>query len=105
MAAWTSWFVPEEIRKGPPEDPARKAIDFGLDAEIIEAPKDEDVLAWSLGAGETAVLALARARKAIAILDDFEARSAASVFGIPCTGTLGVVRNVSMVLRHDSFAI
>lgn len=83
--------VADEIRQGPFDDPARRAVDGELRAFVHDAVTDEDVLAWSLGAGESAVLSLARSRDSIAVLDDFEARSAARVFGIPCTGTLGVV--------------
>jgi predicted nucleic acid-binding protein len=58
---------------------------------------DPDVLEWGLGKGETAVLTLARARAAVAILDDAEARAAARAFGIRVMGTLGVV----LLARRD----
>jgi len=50
-----------------------------------------DVLEWGLGNGESAVLHLARARKAIAVVDDRDARRAARALGVSTIGTLGVV--------------
>ena len=51
-----------------------------------------ELLEWSLGPGETAVLALAPARApATAVLDDAAARVCANVIGVPVIGTLGVV--------------
>jgi predicted nucleic acid-binding protein len=50
------------------------------------------LLAWDLGAGETAVLSLALAEPGIeAIIDDLAARRCAKAFGVPVCGTLGLV--------------
>jgi predicted nucleic acid-binding protein len=47
---------------------------------------------WGLGAGETAVLALAQERGlATAVLDDAAARACAKACGISIIGTLGIV--------------
>lgn len=46
---------------------------------------------WSLGKGESAVLALALDRRATAILDDAAARRAAKALGVRVTGTFGVI--------------
>lgn len=96
--------VAAEIRQGPSDDPARKAIDTELKTMIFDVVTDEDVLAWSLGAGESAVLSLARSRDSVAVIDDYEARSAARVFGIPCTGTLGIVIQAAKEGRIPSAA-
>lgn len=50
------------------------------------------LLAWGLGAGETAVLAVALERQACtAVLDDATARMCARSLGVPLIGTLGIV--------------
>jgi predicted nucleic acid-binding protein len=52
----------------------------------------ERITAWSLGAGESEVLALTLANPgATAVLDDGEARACARVLGLPVIGTLGIV--------------
>jgi predicted nucleic acid-binding protein len=59
---------------------------------IVDPPGAELLaLASDLGAGERAVLALGVARKALVILDDGLARRYASLLGLHCTGTLGVL--------------
>lgn len=51
-----------------------------------------EILAWSLGAGESAVLSLALANaEAVAIIDDLAARRCAAALQIPVRGTLGIV--------------
>ena len=51
-----------------------------------------EVVAWNLGAGETAVLSFAQHnRDYTALLDDRTARRCAEVLGIPLLGTAGVV--------------
>ena len=51
-----------------------------------------DLLAWDLGAGETAVIAYSLANPGwTAILDDGAARRCARVFSIPVKGTLGII--------------
>lgn len=50
------------------------------------------VVSWGLGAGETAVLSLAkRHRNYVAVLDDLTARRCASALRIPTRGALGVI--------------
>lgn len=55
-------------------------------------PIPAEILAWDLGAGETAVLALATSRaSSVCVLDDLAARNCAAVFQIPVIGTLGIL--------------
>jgi predicted nucleic acid-binding protein len=83
--------VADEILQGPPDDPARVALEGGFGVPFELSPVDVDVLGWSLGAGESAVLSIARSASAVAILDDYEARTAARALGLRLTGTLGIV--------------
>lgn len=84
--------VASEILAGPADDPARAAIARG-DFQIVDAPPAPDeLLAWDLGAGETAVLSFTLANPGwIAILDDAAARRCARSFSLPIKGTLAVV--------------
>jgi predicted nucleic acid-binding protein len=50
--------------------------------DVRRAALDPEVVEWSLGAGESAVLSLSRALGALAILDDREARVAARTLGV-----------------------
>jgi predicted nucleic acid-binding protein len=51
-----------------------------------------ELVAWDLGAGETAVIAYSLANPGwIAILDDGAGRKCAKAFGIPVKGTLAVI--------------
>ena len=89
-------FVPEavvaEILAGPSSDPARQSIEDGWGSTVAVDNIVPDLLEWGLGAGETAVLALAMKRKpATAVLDDAAARTCARAWGIEVIGTLGVV--------------
>ena len=88
-------IVPEavaaEVRAGPASDPARLALEAGFAHALEPAEHDAGVLEWGLGAGESMVIAVARRRGAVAILDDAEARGAARVLGVRVIGTLGVV--------------
>lgn len=61
--------------------------------EIVEAPPiPENVERWSLGAGESAVLAFCLANSDFrAVLDDLRGRRCAQALGIPLFGTLGVI--------------
>ena len=80
-----------EISAGPEGDAARTAIARGEipDRRTVTVPAD--VVEWSLGSGESAVIALARLLAATAVLDDFEARACARSLGVRVIGTLGVV--------------
>ncbi len=55
-------------------------------------PVPPEITAWSLGAGESAVLSWASANKNTeAIVDDLAARRCAAALQIPVRGTLGIV--------------
>jgi predicted nucleic acid-binding protein len=88
-------LVPEavaaEILAGPPSDPARQAVQRGWGQTVACPPPPPRLLEWGLGTGETAVLALAVARKAVAVLDDAAARTCAKALGMEVIGTLGIV--------------
>lgn len=59
---------------------------------LPEVPVPPTIIAWGLGAGESAVLAHALANPGMeAIIDDLAGRRCAEVLGIPVRGTLGVV--------------
>jgi hypothetical protein len=96
--------VADEILAGPVEDPARQALAGGFGAPFEVTAADAEILGWSLGAGESAVLALARAKGGLAILDDRSARVAAQTLGIRLTGTLGLVIQGAREGRVDSAA-
>ena len=83
--------VAVEIEAGPVDDPARQVIASGYFAIVDAAPVPE-ILAWDLGAGETAVLSYAlREPGWTVILDDAAARKCARSFGLQLKGTLAVV--------------
>ena len=83
--------VATEIQNFPAADPAVVAIRTSLGRYLFEEEDLNAVLEWGLGAGETAVLSAASRRKAFAIIDDREARSAAKALGVAFLGTMGVV--------------
>jgi predicted nucleic acid-binding protein len=84
--------VVSEILAGPPSDPARLAVERGWTPTVAPCQVAPELLEWGLGAGETAVLTLARERKpATAVLDDAAARTCARALGIQVIGTVGVV--------------
>ncbi|MCD6289567.1 MAG: DUF3368 domain-containing protein [Anaerolineae bacterium] len=83
--------VVTEIEAGPADDPARHLIAEGY-LTIVEAAPVPEILAWDLGAGETAVLSYALSKPGwMAILDDAAARKCARSFGLRFKGTLAVV--------------
>ncbi|MEP0804979.1 MAG: DUF3368 domain-containing protein [Chloroflexota bacterium] len=84
--------VAEEIKAGPETDAARLAIEAGK-LPIVEAPPpSRELLAWDLGAGETAVISFATSNPGwTAILDDAAARKCANSFGVPVKGSLAVI--------------
>lgn len=83
--------VAAEVRAGPPDDPARQWIEAGFAVVIGTPAPPPELLAWDLGAGETAVLAHAMAIPGwIAVLDDGAARKCARSFRVPTLGTLGI---------------
>jgi predicted nucleic acid-binding protein len=59
---------------------------------IAETEISPQVAAWSLGAGETAVLSYALAHAPLrAVIDDMDARRCAQTLGIPIFGTGGLL--------------
>lgn len=83
--------VTNEILAGPSTDAGRQALESGFGGEPVSVEVTPAVEQWSLGRGESAVLTLARQRNATAIIDDRDARRAASSLGVSLLGTLGVV--------------
>lgn len=92
----TEVIVPEpvalEVIAADPHDPARVSLEggFGSRVPIIAIPAA--VIEWSLGAGESSVIAVCLARPgSTAVLDDAEGRACARTLGVPLIGTLGIV--------------
>ena len=84
--------VAAEIKAGPASDPARRAIEAGKFVIMDTPMPPAEVLAWDLGAGETAVLSLAVAEEGwTVILDDAMARKCARSFSQRVRGTLGII--------------
>ncbi len=84
--------VVREITAGPADDPARSWLSEPK-IPIVSVPNlPVELLAWDLGAGETAVLAYALINAGwTAVLDDNAARNCARSFSVPVKGTLAVV--------------
>ena len=93
--------VAAAILAGPTADPARLWIEAGAvpvtlapaaSAGVATPPPVPELLAWDLGAGETAVLAQAMATPGwMAVLDEAAARKCARSFSIPVLGTLATI--------------
>ena len=89
--------VPEpvlrELETHGPDDPTVRAIGEIDWISKVRAPKiDPAIAAWDLGAGESAVLSLAKSEPgAWAVVDDGEARRCTRSLSIPVIGTLGLV--------------
>ncbi|HXV60334.1 MAG TPA: DUF3368 domain-containing protein [Vicinamibacteria bacterium] len=88
--------VPEsvvgELVAGRVGDPARKAIESGWGQRARAERIPLEITEWSLGAGESEVLAVALSRPgAVAVLDDARGRSCAKTLGVPVVGTLGLI--------------
>ncbi len=85
--------VVEEIAAGPIDDPARQFLLIERGLTVVETrPPSAELLAWNLGAGETAVISYGLANPGwIAILDDWAARRCAKSFSLPILGTLAIV--------------
>ena len=87
--------VPEAVRteiEAGPADPAQRVLSAGWLAIVPTPPPAPEIVAWGLGAGETAVLALTYAEPGrTAILDDRPARRCAGALGVSVRGTLGLV--------------
>lgn len=82
-----------EIRRKGISDPAVQELDRATWLVSVDpGPVPDRIAAFTLGAGESAVLAHAFANPGSgAILDDQAARNAAISLGIPRLGTLGIV--------------
>jgi predicted nucleic acid-binding protein len=94
--------VVAEVLAGPPGDPARQALEGGWGSRVVDHGTPAAVLEWSLGRGETSVLAVAIAMPGlVAVLDDAEARACARALGVPCIGTLGLVLRAAVEGRLD----
>ncbi|MCI0396412.1 MAG: DUF3368 domain-containing protein [Chloroflexi bacterium] len=89
----TPQAVAAEIEAGPADDPARQFLREGGTLTIVPSPSPSpELIAWDLGAGETAVLAYALANPGwTVVIDDASARKCARTFSIPVVGTLAVV--------------
>lgn len=91
--------VPEAVRSevlAGPDDAGRRAM-LSLPIQTRSDPVTPDIAEWGLGAGESAVLASARAIGGRAVLDDRAGRLAARALEIPVIGTLGVVARARRV--------
>lgn len=83
-----------EVAAGSLDDPARRWLEAPQGAAFIvrDVAPTSDLLAWDLGAGEIAVIAMAMANpRHETVLDDAAARRCAMVFGVPMRGTLSLV--------------
>lgn len=85
--------VAGEISAGPSDDSARSWVaGEGASAIAMTVPANPKVVAWDLGAGETAVISVALSHPgAVCLLDDRAARDCAAVFNLPVLGTAGVL--------------
>ena len=95
LAGDRSLLIPEavarEILEAPAQDPARRILESGWGSKPVSITPHPDVLEWGLGAGESAVLSLAREQNGVALVDDRAARIACKALGITYIGTLGIV--------------
>lgn len=83
--------VAAEINVGPEDDAVRLFLATSP-FPVVEVVPDPVVLAWDLGAGETAVLSHTLANPGYtAILDDGAARRCGRTLGVPLLGTLGLI--------------
>lgn len=84
--------VYNEINAGPVNDPARLFVGSSAIERLPDPQPARSLEQWGLGAGETAVIAVALSRPGSrAVLDDAMARRAARSVGLRCIGTLGIV--------------
>lgn len=85
--------VATEIETRGPSDPAARALAETPWLRQVEATSvPDEVLAWDLGPGESAVITWALAHPGcIAVIDDLEGRRCAETLGVRLRGTLGLV--------------
>lgn len=83
--------VADEIKAGPSDDRAYRALPNYTHC-IVDTNLAPEVLAWDLGAGETAVISYALTQPGWkVILDDAMARRCARSFDLQTKGTLAIV--------------
>jgi predicted nucleic acid-binding protein len=84
--------VANEIHDGPEGDLAKHYLDRGYLKVVATPLPTSNLLAWDLGAGETAVLSYCMVNSGwVAVIDDKAARKCARSLAIPIKGTVGVV--------------
>ena len=85
--------VAEEVLARGPTDPTAQALGGTPWLRVVETPPPPArVLAWNLGAGESAVIAWALAHPGCrAVIDDLLGRRCAESLELPLRGTLGLV--------------
>lgn len=92
--------VASEILAGPEGDAARTAVEGGWGVRKTAPAIPTAIVAAGLGAGETAVIALAlSAPDCTAVLHDSMARNAARAAGVSLMGTLGVIARARQASR------
>ena len=90
---WVPEPVAEEIRAYEADDPTARALVTHPWLEVKPVGSvAATILAWNLGAGESAVLALATAFPgSTAVIDDLAGRRCAETLGVSLHGTVGLV--------------
>jgi predicted nucleic acid-binding protein len=90
---WIPQAVAEEVSRAKnPGDPASRWIAGQSSLIHPTTPISPFVMAWDLGAGESAVISLtATNATAVAVLDDLAARRCAQAMGLPIVGSLGLI--------------
>lgn len=83
--------VVEELAAGADRDPeGPSTVAWAQARSAQDTPVPQSIAGWDLGAGESQVLAHCCRGYQRAVLDDVEARAAASVHGVRLVGTPGV---------------
>ena len=85
--------VAQEVRDGPPPDPARQWVE-GRGSRLIRKTRTVSpaIAAWDLGLGESQVIHVALGQPGSeAILDDRAARECAAALGVSFRGTISVL--------------
>jgi predicted nucleic acid-binding protein len=92
-AVWVPEPVAREIRAYGIQDPTAQALDAHDWLKVQPVPiVSARVLAWDLGAGESAVLELAMdCPGSTAVIDDLAGRRCAEALGLTLRGTVGLV--------------
>lgn len=92
-SVWIPQAVADEVRGiKSSTDPASLWLSVKKSLIQTETPISPFVIAWDLGAGESAVISLTEKQHgATAVLDDLPARRCAQAMGLQITGTLGII--------------